>query len=263
MDDGVWRWNALRADGLTRAAINASVATGLLVHLRRGVYASAGTCLRVRAAALHGGAPACVTAAAHAGLWVLDDQKTHVWIRSKGHRRGHADCSCVEHWEAGQGARFLARPTIPQILRQIYRCQGAEAFFVALESARRQSFLSPRQLRTLRNGLDAPGRDLVDFSRSDADSGLESLVRLRLRGHGLSVRTQVSISSVGRVDLLIGASLIVEVDGQLGHADGAERHKDLRRDANAAAWGYRTLRFDYALVIHDWDLVERAILAAI
>ena len=30
------------------------------------------------------------------------------------------------------------------------------------------------------------------------------------------------------------------------------RHKDLRRDANAAAWGYVTLRFDYAMVVHDW-----------
>jgi hypothetical protein len=25
-------------------------------------------------------------------------------------------------------------------------------------------------------------------------------------------------------------------------------------------WGYSTLRFDYALIVHDWDLVERAIL---
>ena len=26
-------------------------------------------------------------------------------------------------------------------------------------------------------------------------------------------------------------------------------------------WGYLTLRFDYALIVHDWDLVERAIMA--
>lgn len=39
------------------------------------------------------------------------------------------------------------------------------------------------------------------------------------------------------------------------------RHKDLVRDANAAAWHHPTLRFDYAMIIHDWDLVERAIVA--
>ena len=42
-----------------------------------------------------------------------------------------------------------------------------------------------------------------------------------------------------------------------------DRHKDLVRDANAAAWGYVTLRFDYALIVHDWDLVEAAILGSL
>jgi len=40
-------------------------------------------------------------------------------------------------------------------------------------------------------------------------------------------------------------------------------HKDLLRDARAAALGYETLRFDYALIIHDWPLVEAAILAKV
>ena len=37
------------------------------------------------------------------------------------------------------------------------------------------------------------------------------------------------------------------------------RHKDLVRDAAAAAQGYETLRFDYALVMHEWHTVEKAI----
>jgi very-short-patch-repair endonuclease len=71
------------------------------------------------------------------------------------------------------------------------------------------------------------------------------------------------ISSVGRVDLLIGDRLLVETDGRDNHDGISHRHKDLVRDANAAAWAYVTLRFDYALVIHDWDLVERAVLAQV
>lgn len=74
------------------------------------------------------------------------------------------------------------------------------------------------------------------------------------------MRTQVSVYSVGRVDLLIGDALIIEVDGVENHGGADHRHKDLRRDARAAAWGFVTLRFDYALVVHDWPTVEAAIL---
>ena len=75
------------------------------------------------------------------------------------------------------------------------------------------------------------------------------------------MRSQVTIVSVGIVDFLIGESLIIEVDGRENHEDSSKRHKDLVRDANAAAWGYITLRFDYAMVVHDWETVELAILA--
>lgn len=63
------------------------------------------------------------------------------------------------------------------------------------------------------------------------------------------------------MDFLLGDRVILEVDG-IGNHDGASnRHKDLVRDANAAVWGFVTLRFDYALVVHDWPTVEAAILA--
>ena len=38
------------------------------------------------------------------------------------------------------------------------------------------------------------------------------------------------------------------------------RHKDLVRDASLPP-GYETLRFDSALVLHDWPTVEAAIVA--
>jgi very-short-patch-repair endonuclease len=113
----------------------------------------------------------------------------------------------------------------------------------------------------LRKHTNAEGRDAIAFARQDADSGLESLFRWRLRPYGLSVRSQESIVSVGRVDFLIGERLIVEVDGASNHDGVSHRHRDLVRDAHAAAWGFVTLRFDYAMVVRDWETVERAILA--
>ena len=41
------------------------------------------------------------------------------------------------------------------------------------------------------------------------------------------------------------------------------RIQDLVRDAAAAALGYRTLRFDYAQIVHDWPSVQAAIIAAL
>ncbi|WP_241245785.1 DUF559 domain-containing protein [Microbacterium sp. 4R-513] len=149
---------------------------------------------------------------------------------------------------------------MPRILRQILSCRGIEEFFVALESALNRGLITPAGIAWLRQKTNDAGRDAIDFARPDADSGLESLLRWRLRRHGLSIRAQVSIVSVGRVDFLIGERVIVEVDGRGNHAGAERRHNDLVRDANAAAWGYVTLRFDYALVVHDWETVELAIL---
>ncbi|WP_040166265.1 endonuclease domain-containing protein [Microbacterium gorillae] len=261
--DRVWRYRDLRRAGLTRGAITLSVAAGSLVHLRRGVYASAGSCADVRDAALHGGTLTCVTAARHLGLWVLEDSAPHVWVRGHGHAREHDACVCVAHWDGDAPRPFLGRPTLVQVLAQILVCRGPEDFFVALESALRQGRLTAAEQRQLSRTVDAVGRDLIDFARRDADSGLESLVRLRLRHLGLPITTQASITGVGRVDLLIDGRLIVEIDGKLGHSDPRSRHRDLQRDATAAIWGLRTLRFDYAMVIHDWPTVEHTILAAL
>ena len=99
--------------------------------------------------------------------------------------------------------------------------------------------------------------------RWDADSGLESLLRLRLRRIGIALASQVEIPGVGRVDFVLGDRLILEVDGGTATRAPSQRHKDLVRDAVAAAHGFDTLRFDYALVVHDWPLVEAAILAKV
>ncbi len=253
----IWTTRELRQQGISR---------GALVAVRRGVYASPDACPDAVAAAAHGGSLGCEAAAEHHGLWLLratdEPRRLHVWLRADRHQYAHPGCRCVVHWQPGPGAAF-GLPSVEQTLAQLYRCRGAEVFFVALESARNRGRLSPAGIRRLSETLDAAGRDLVAFSRDDAESGLESLIRLRLRPHGLDVRTQAVVVATGRVDLLIDGWLIIEADGRQNHEGVNLRHKDLVRDANAAAWGHMTLRFDYAMIIYDWDLVERAILGAL
>jgi very-short-patch-repair endonuclease len=255
---------ALRSDGSSRRSVAAQTASGDLRHVRRGIYATAGTCTPTLAAAAHGGALACESAARHLGLWVLDDpDRVHVRLHRGGHRYAHDGCRCIEHWDRGGATDAFGLPAVERILVQILQCRGIEAMFVALESALRKRMLPSHRRAALRAAVPAAVQPIVDFGRNDADSGLESLVRLRLRRHGLSVRTQVRVPGVGRIDLIIGERLLIEVDGKAGHADATSRHKDLVRDAHAAMWDYDTLRFDYAMVVHDWDLVERAILSRV
>jgi len=242
-----------------------------MLRVRRGVYATADACHRAREAARHGGPLACVSAARHLGLWTLEpESEVHVWMGGGGHRHPHPSCVCVEHWDDAIRAKAFAHPSLPRVLRQILGCRGVESFFVAVESALRHGRLTESALVWLRGNTNDAGREAIEFARPDSDSGLESLLRWRLRRHGLTVQTQVAVDGVGRIDFLIGDRLLVEVDGRANHEettvqpDGTSlRHKDLVRDASAAAWDYATLRFDYALVVHDWDLVERAILAQV
>lgn len=258
--DQVWTYGELRQT-MSRGEIERQVRLGRLSHVRRGVYASADACADVVSAAAHGGALGCESAARHLGLWVLDVPKLHVWMHGDRHQYRHEEkpCTCVAHWDDAPRRPGFGLPSVPRVLLQLFRCRGRERFFVALESARRQGLIDASGLRWLRARLDRSGRELVDFSRPDSDSGLESLVRLRLRAFGWIIRTQASIVGTGRVDLLIAGWLIIEADGRANHESAALRHKDLVRDANAALWGHVTLRFDYAMIVHDWDLVERAI----
>ncbi len=154
-------------------------------------------------------------------------------------------------------------PPVSLTLLQIALCADEETFFSTLESALHQGVLSSRRRAWLRSALPGRMQWLVDFARSDAGSGIESIVRLRLHRRGVSVRTQVRVYATGDVDLLIGNRLLIELDGRLNHDGESLRHKDLMRDANSAIWGYETLRFDYAMVMHDWEVVEAAILAKV
>lgn len=260
----ILRLRHLLDDGWTQRRVQRAVRTGELTRVRAGLYLAAGACDEALAVARHGGAMACVTAARHRGLWVLEvDDAPHVWMRSGGRTYDDDRCRCTEHWDAPDPSESQREPSLARVLRQILTCHGGEAFFVALESARRQRLLDGDEMRWLAHHANAEGREALALSRDDADSGLESLLRWRLRHLDLTVRTQVRIAGVGVVDALIGERLIVEVDGRENHDGAVLRHKDLLRDANAALWGYTTLRFDYAMVVHDWDLVEAAIVGAL
>jgi very-short-patch-repair endonuclease len=266
------RTSVLRARGVTAREIARALTAGEILQVRRGVYAMPDADPVGIHAAQHGGAVACVSAGRMLGLWMLDaSDDLHVWQGHAGnsHRCGRSGCSVKQHWDDGE-IEVGSLPPVRNVLLQIALCAGEETFFAALESGLRQMLVTIEDLRWLERRLPGGLRWLLGFARSDADSGLESLIRLRLHKCGITVRSQVLIEGVGEVDFLIGDRLIIEADGVQNHDDRAAdpktpspRHKDLQRDARAAALGYETLRFDYAMIIHHWDVVEVAILAKV
>ena len=267
---GTARTSQLRAVGTSRADLTHAVREGQLLRPRNGVYAVRETSRPIIEALSHRGMIACVTAARDHGLWILDDaedEPVHTWVRPR-HRPTRLvidpdvedGVCCVFHRDLPMDDPSLGRVGLLHCLLQILRCKGDEAFFAALESGLRQGLVPESGRDALRRHVPLRCRWMIDFARSDADSGLESLLRLRLHRHGISLASQVEIPGVGLVDFVIGDCLILEADG--GTHDGPTRHRDRVRDAAAMALGFVTLRFDSAQILHDWQLVENAVLAA-
>lgn len=253
------RTSELLERGVTAHELTRAVREGVVTRPRQGVYALPDTPECLTHAASHGGTIGCAEAAALHGLWILElPVLHHVWMGRAGTPRSGC-AGCVLHWDSGHVA-VGELPPVANVLLQMATCCGTEAFFAALESALRRALLPIAGRRWLERRLPAEMRWLLAFARSDADSGLESLIRLRLHHLGITVRTQVAVDRVGEVDFVIGDRLIVEADGRENHERERERQKDLRRDALAAAAGYTTLRFTYVLVVGEWSVVEAAIL---
>ena len=139
-------------------------------------------------------------------------------------------------------------------------------FFAAYESAWNKGHAQRTDRAVVRAGLPARMRWLVDLRAS----GRRQWPRIACCAFGC-VRLGVTLaepsahSSVSVVvDFLVGGRLIIEVDGRENHDGASMRHKDLvARCCRGCSPGYETLRFDYALVMHDWPTVEQAIVTAV
>ncbi|HWS50246.1 MAG TPA: DUF559 domain-containing protein [Microbacterium sp.] len=260
---GIARGTHLRELGFTRQSLAAQVNRGSIERIRHGVFAAGAIHAAVRDAVAHGGALTCVSLLRSRGVWVLSPgtDAPHVWLGQKQHRLRHPECVCVSHYYGGRPP--LGSATVETALLHLRRCRGDEAFFAAYESAWRLGILSRDARTRIRAALPGNARWLADLARKDADSGLESILRLRLHLLGIRLDCQVLIAGVGRVDFVIAGRLILEADGDENHGSPTKRHHDRVRDAVASRLGYETLRFDYAQIIHEWTTVRDAIVGAL
>jgi very-short-patch-repair endonuclease len=186
------------------------------------------------------------------GVWTVDDDALHVRIRrGTGGRHGRGVHS---HWSDAP----VVDPIDPvlEAARCAARCLPLEQAVAALDSSLHLKLIT---LAELRRGADARMRRILPLLDARSESGIESLARLRLRRLRIRVRPQVRIPGVGRVDLLIGDRLILELDGEEFH----DFERDRARDRRAAVLRLVTIRASYRQVMHEWAALEAELLILI
>lgn len=253
----------LLAHGWTKHSLRSARLRGDIVRPRQGWYCVPEVAGLFQRAVRVGGRVTCVSEAERLGLAVRSTPFLHVAVgahdsrlrRSDDPRRRLADEpdeSVIVHWSASpmDGDNFTV-PTITA-LRHLIQCVPLEEVIAAADSALRAGLVTPTEWRML---VEEQPRRLRRFLvRVDArsESLLESIARFRLAAVGIECRLQVTIRRVGRVDLLIGDRLVVELDGWEFHRTREQFEEDRRRDQELARQGFRVIRITYRQLMRDW-----------
>ena len=255
----------LRQAGHTTAQIRAAVARGDARRLRTGWVAVVDAPDDVVRAVRLGGRLACLSAARHHGLWVPEaDDHLHVALPRHAGRRFGDGAEFTVHWDSANWRDLPATvESVEALVRQVLLCCDREIAIVIIDSALNQRKLSWAALRRVVRRLPSRFGSVLDDVDSASESGLETLCRLRLRGLGASIRSQVTIPGVGRVDLLVGERLIIEADGREWHEGRGAFHGDRARDLALLRLGYIVIRVSYPLIMSEWMLVELTVRALI
>ncbi|WP_104180089.1 DUF559 domain-containing protein [Arthrobacter sp. B0490] len=252
--------HVLRRRGVSQWQIDRGVDAGRVLRIRRGVLALPGAPPELVMAVVEHARLTCISAATYYGLWRLcDPAEVHL------SRRERTSAGCVNH----RSRSVPVHPHLPvvglaDVLVHVLRCRPEEESVAVVECALRRGdtgrgFLEAR-LQGPRNGKARAALAKVECT---ADSAIEVLARLLLRGAGLDVRPQVPIPGVGRVDFLVEGFLVVEIDGAAYHSDRRSFRRDRLRNNTTVVAGYAVLHFsDEDVMFHPDEvlaMVRRAL----
>ncbi|WP_162940017.1 type IV toxin-antitoxin system AbiEi family antitoxin domain-containing protein [Gryllotalpicola protaetiae] len=249
----------LRRAGLSQHAIRKLLESGRLVAFTRDVLGRPNANPAFGRAVQMNSRAACVTAAHAYGVWVLEDSGFHVVTRSPGgkFRLDGRFPVATRHWTpepVEPDRQLLAVESIRNSLAHIARCQPLDAAVASFDSAVRLGLLSLEEAQRLASRHRGRFAEAVALTTGLADSGLESLTRVRLGWAGIPCREQVVIDG-HPVDLLIGERLVIQLDGKQHLEDPVQLARDRVQDRRLQQMGYTVLRFGYAEVVFGWDAV--------
>lgn len=257
---GICRASAVRERGFSRREVDGAVRAGLLDRPIRGWLAIPGTDADLIRAARAGVVLGCVTQARRLGLWVHDLHTKRLHVAATPGSAGHKPEDMTVHWFSPLVPRHpgtLLDP-IENVLAAVAACEPFEQALATWDSALNKKLVTLESLR--RFPWKPAARAILDQATPFADAGLETYLRPRLRWLRLPLRIQTWIHG-HRVDTLIGARLIVQIDGAT-HV-GAQRTEDIKHDAELRLMGYHVIRVSYHQVMNEWEYVQDVIMRAV
>ncbi len=242
---GVAPTHVLRARGVSPWEIDRGVDEGRVLRVRRGVLALPSAPTDFVMAVDEHARLTCISAAVHYGLWrILDPVQVHL------SRPDATSSACVNH----RRRSVAVHPRLPlvglvDVLVHVLQCRPEEESVAVVECALLRHDLRGSLEGRLQGRRNGKARAALAKVECTADSAIEVVARLLLRGAGLDVRPQVQIQGVGRVDFLVEGFLIVEIDGAAYHSDRQAFRRDRLRDNTAVIEGYTVLRFTFEDVV--------------
>ncbi|WP_223231198.1 endonuclease domain-containing protein [Microbacterium jejuense] len=259
---GIAHRRAAENAGFGVAVRRAAVRCGAVERVRCDWLATDSAPADLLTAARNAGSLTCVSAARHRGWWMPEDVPDGIHLRLEPH--GASPISDVTaHWteRIAPAPGFGLIESVEDTLAHLAVCLPPENAQVVWNSALQTEQITPEAIRRVRWRSER-ARMCAEHASDQSDSGLETIVAIRLSVWGVPMRQQVVL--LGRpVDLLIGERLVVQIDGFAHHSSSSQRSKDVAFDAQLVLNGYTVLRFTYTQVLHDWDTVERTIARAI
>lgn len=256
---GVVRRADLLALGVTRSQLDRLIGAGRLRRLRQGWYAVPQADPKVARAVALGGTLSCLSALRYYGVWVPHDHDLHVRM-SEHHRHRPCPGGIRLCFAKGRKAPKVPVDSLPDALLAATSCLDAEGIVIVLDSILNQRLLDMSDLVELFAGSPRRVRRLLAKTDAKSESGTESAIRFRLRRKGISVSTQQYLEEVGRVDMRVGARLILEADSVEHHTGTTNYERDRRRDRKTVRQGKFVMRLTYRQVFFEWDDVEPDIL---
>ncbi|MFO7689264.1 MAG: DUF559 domain-containing protein [Cryobacterium sp.] len=267
---GIAHARRLRATGVSQKDLERACLAGAVHRIRSGWYCLPHDDSETVQALRVGGRVTCVSRLEPLGVWLVPDGRLHVAVngargllRSPQNREQSLASWCerpvvVTHWRGPVNNPTDAREMIDDAAACLAGCLPRDHAIVAFDSLLNLQLLTAERLAWSLAG--AHREWMVALLDAGCASGLETLARLHLRGHNLRVRVQVQIAGVGRVDLVVGDRLVIELDSRKHHTDRDAYERDRSRDLELVRRGYLVVRVTYLQVMTGWASVERAIL---
>lgn len=246
---GVYRRADLALIGLsTHHQITKALESGKLRRVSPGYYAVDGANSAVVGAIESGCRLGCLSACKLYGLWVPEPAGSH-YVLAKGKAKIKA-ASIEVHRVQKIGEDPI--PSLMTALQQVCRFHDPETALIVLESALNKGLIALGDVPQIVDYGYERHREILLRASDKSQSGSETRVKNFFESMRVPVQQQVVVPRVGRVDMIIGRSQIIECDSHGFHTAERDYHRDRDRDLAALRAGYATTRLSFQHIWQFW-----------